>query len=301
MATVSYNGWSNLKPLAVWKERIARFSVMAALGGVACWWAFPAEKVAETGAVGSVVTVAASDAGNALRGAAVIRMCHEQLLAARQKLQTIPAMTACFQKQERIDGALQPVHVMDVKVRREPLAVYMKWQKPDEGQEALWRHGAYDGKILVSPAGWRRKVMPMVKIDPLGDVAMSASKRPVTNMGIWSFVERLLVFVEGDALQDSSIDAVQSEGSEIDGRPCSLFVFERSQPDVDATFQKTLIYFDRELSVPVAFELYRWINESGTPTPRLEESYLFRDLKLDVNHTDADYDHENSAYQFTAK
>ena len=52
-------------------------------------------------------------------------------------------MTAVFQKQERIDGALQPVNVMELKVRHRPLSVYMKWQQPDAGQEVIWRDGAY--------------------------------------------------------------------------------------------------------------------------------------------------------------
>jgi hypothetical protein len=303
MATVPYGDSFTTRPAQGAKRKWWKLAAAAVVGGAGAWWGLtPAPQIEEAG-VAAVVVHHETPAAMAqeVRGAEAIRRCRDALLAAQKKLEASPAMTAVFQKQERIDGKLQPLNVMDVKVRREPLAVYMKWQKPDAGQELIWREGAFDGQILVSPAGWRRKVMPMVKIDPFGDMAMATSKRPITNMGIWNFTNRLLGSLDGDLTRDPSVDVVMTTGDEISGRVCDRYQFELARPSKLAGFQKFIIFVDRTLGVPVACECYRWDEEAKTPTIHLEESYAFRDLNLQAPLTDADFDHANPAYLFTAK
>lgn len=306
MATVSFGGgWDRSERLSGGRSRWWKVALASAVGVVAAgWWLLPAEQAAETGAVADAVKhhspVAGVDAAE-LRGTAAVARCRTLLAEAEQKLDSVPAMSAVFQKQERIDGVLQPVNVMDLKVRREPLSIYMKWRTPDEGQEIIWRDGAFDGKILVCPAGWKRKVMRTVKIDPTSDQAMAVSKRPVTNAGIWNFASRLRHTVDEELMRDPAIEVTLTSGDEISGRPCDRFTFAHPGPAVDGEFQKMLIYVDRTLAVPVACEHYRWAAEGDQFVGRVEESYLFRDLDLTAAHADVDFDERNPAYEFTKK
>jgi len=306
MATVSFGGgWERSERMLSGRSRWWKVAVVTAVGVVAVgWWRLPAEQAAEVVSVADAVVRHApvtGPEGSELRGAAAVARCRALLAEAEQKLDAVPAMTAVFQKQERIDGVLQPVNVMELKVRNKPLNIYMKWRQPDEGQEIIWREGAFDGKILVCPAGWKRKVMRTVKIDPTSDQAMAVSKRPVTNVGIWNFTTRLRNTVDEELMRDPAIDVTLSTGDEISGRPCDRFTFEHPGPAAAGGFRKMLIYVDRSLGVPVACEHYRWAAEGDQFVSRLEESYLFRDLDLAAAHSDADFDERNPAYEFMKK
>ena len=303
MATVPYGSWQQSGQTSGSRRRWLKLAAVAVVGGASAWMLVPGEPVAETGLAGVVSQAAATSAKplEAVQGVAALNRCRELLGTAEKKLAGIPTMSAVFQKQERVEGDLKPLSIMDLKVRHEPLSVYMKWQQPDAGQELIWREGAFDGKIVVCPAGWRRKVMPMVKVDPHGDMAMAVSRRPITNIGIWNFNKRLLETVNGDLTRDLSLQVSQSEGDEISGRPVYRFTFEHAQPSGQSPVQKMVIFYDRTLEVPVAFELYVWSTGGGAPKGQLEESYIFRDLKLDVPLSESDFDHQNPAYAFTAK
>jgi len=305
MATVPLGSdWVESKPVASvrrrrWKLAFAAV-VSAAAGG---WYLFsPGAPVAETGAVASAVVHHAPAAGDSgLRGAAAMDRCRKLLSAAEDRLESVPHMTAVFQKQERIGGKLQPLNVMDLKVRHAPLSVYMKWQAPDEGQEIIWRDGAYDNKIVVCPAGWRRKVVRNVKIDPEGDQALAVSRRPIMNIGIWNFTSRLRRMLDEELMRYPTLEVTQTSGDEISGRPCDRFIFEHPGAAEPDAFQRLVIYIDRTLEVPVACEHYRWTEEAGKPVVHLEESYLFRDLNLTASLDEADFDEKNPAYEFTKK
>jgi hypothetical protein len=303
MATVSAgNGsWDSASSGARSRVRTwIKLLTAAAIGVGVAWWYYGGEPVAPTGAMGGSVHHSAA-AKTSLEGPAAVAKCREMLAAANAKLAGVPTMSAVFHKQERIDGKMQGVNVMELKVRHEPLSIYMKWRSPDAGQQLIWRDGHHDGKILVSPVGWKKKVMPLAKLDPTGDMAMSFSKRPVQNAGVWVFADRLAALLEEELIRDPGVKVRMTEGDEISGRPCALFTFENAAPSEAARFQKILIYIDQVLGVPVACEYYRF-NEDGTkPEPELEESYLFEDLVLGVELSDADFDHANPSLQFGSK
>ncbi len=289
-----------MRPRVPSRRRLRVAAIVVAAAGGTWWYATSGEPVPATGAVGAAVT-SASSTSKSVEGATAVAECRRLLVGAKRKLESVAMMSAVFQKQERIGEKLQPLNVMDLKVRRTPLSIYMKWQQPDAGQQILWKDGAHDGKILVSPAGWKRKIMPVAKIDPHGDMAMNVSRRPVTNLGIWNFTDRMIALVDEELTRDPAVRVAMSEGHEISGRSCRKFSFEHATPSAIVPFQNVTIYLDDVLEVPVACEHHRWSTENGKPAPRLEESYLFRDLVLDVSLTDDDFDHRNPALQFGAK
>lgn len=277
------------------------FLAMVASAGFGGWWlVYGGEDAPATGAVGQALTVSASQSAG-LDGTAAVAELRRVLLDAQAKLESVPLMSAVFQKQERIGDKLQPVNVMELKVRRTPLTVYMKWHEPETGQQIMWQDGLHDNKILVSPAGWKRKVMPLVKIEPTSDMAMAVSKRPVMNAGIWTFTERLMSLIDEELLRDPAVKITMTDGVAISGRACRQFKFEHAAPSSIVQFQNFTIFFDDVLGVPVACEHHRWVVDGPAPKAQLEESYLFRDLTLNAPLTDADFDHQNPALQFGVK
>jgi hypothetical protein len=175
----------------------------------------------------------------------------------------------------------------------------LRWREPNEGREITWREDAHDGQIVVRAGGWRRKIVPLLKIDPLSERAMQYSRRPVTGAGLWSFNARLRQFVEEEAPRGSWRAELLDHVS-IAGRPCYCFQFSADvdpAPEVqgrdvasDHPRRQVVIYIDAELGLPIACERF------GPPTPgapqeaALEESYAFTELQLNPPVSDHEFD-----------
>ena len=173
MATVpAQDGIWNGQRVGVGRRTWLKAAAALAVGAAGAWGFWGGEPVAETGAVGAALSHVA-ETSDKVRGQEAIELCRKYFSDARANLSQIATLSAVFQKQERINDKLQPLNVMDLKVRKTPLSIYMQWQVPDAGQQVLWLDGAHDGKMVVSPAGWKRKLMPMVKIAPDDDMAKS--------------------------------------------------------------------------------------------------------------------------------
>ncbi len=250
------------------------------------------------GASAVAALVAQQVAPGASRDAAA-QFCALLLAEADRKLAQVNAVHAVFRKRERIDGKLQEINVMDLKARRSPKSVYLRWREPNEGREITWQEDAHDGQIVVRVGGWRRKIVPLLKIDPLSERAMQYSRRPVTGVGLWSFNARLRQFVEEEVPRGSWRTELREDVS-LSGRPCYCFKFSaNSEPaseiqaaavNSDQPHRQVLIYIDKELGLPIACERF------GPPTPdalehaALEESYAFTDLQLNLPVSDREFD-----------
>lgn len=230
---------------------------------------------------------------------AAARFCALLLAEADRKLAGVETVHAVFHKRERIGGQLQENNVMDLKVRRSPKSVYLRWQTPNAGREITWQEDAHDGQIVVRVGGWRQKIVPLLKIDPLSERAMQYSRRPVTSIGLWSFNARLRQFVDEDLAHGSWRTELREDAS-LSARPCYCFTFHAAAGqaaeglatvgDVHPPHQRVVIYVDKELGLPIACELYGWPTPAAPDVAPLEESYAFSDLELDRPLSDSDFD-----------
>src|SRR6185295_10348143 len=68
----------------------------------------------------------------------------------------------------------------------------------DVGRQALFVEGQYDDKLQVKLGGKKGTLLPIVKLEPNGPMAMKESRYPVTEMGILQFIEMLLKYRHRD-------------------------------------------------------------------------------------------------------
>jgi hypothetical protein len=303
-----------LRRSASWKRRgyrpllLATTLFSATLGSWAIYKNFIAPEPPSLSPVAALSTTAVpneaaaaaikTDDAPAASHADVVGLCSSLLKQAEQTLSRIDTIQAVFHKQERISGKLQELNVMQLKVRREPMSVYMRWQQPDEGREVIWQVDANDGQILAHPGGWRRKLVPLVKLDPLSERAMESSRRPISSAGLWKFNQRLREFVDDETTRGPHVRAEVSEAAQLGGRPCYCFQFVLLKRLPDLEFHKVVIFVDKELKLPIALEHYGWPTNEAPQTPLLEESYVFNDLKLNPPLADIDFSAENPTYQY---
>lgn len=251
-------------------------------------------------AVDVLLTTAPSGAEAPLGGPLAERCCRLLLDDAVVSLATACDLQAVFHKREQIDGTLQDLNVMEIKVRREPASVYLRWNEPYEGREVIWREGADDGKLLVHGGGWRRRLVPLLKIDPYGERALEYSRRPVTEIGIWNFARRLQTQVAAD-LKRGGLDVSMWHDRLMGGRACYCFELAHRAPGPDAPYQRLEIYIDQATGLPIACQRFNWAPPGGDARGVLDESYVYHELVLNCGLSDADFDPASSHYQFGSR
>lgn len=219
--------------------------------------------------------------------------------------ETVNDYTATIIKRERIKGKLTEHEFVSAKIRNRkvkdgkvvvPFAVYMKFLKPDSiaGREVIWVEGANENKIIAHEAGllgFKRFYLP-----PNGFLAMMGQRYPITDIGIQNLIEELLVRGEDDLKYDECEVKIY-KGANVDKYVCTLIeVIHPVQRDY-FTFHRAHIFIDDALGVPVRYAAWSWPTEPGGE-PVLEEEYTYRNIKLNVGLTDADFDPDNKAYNF---
>ena len=206
-------------------------------------------------------------------------------------------MRAVFQKLERIDGELQALNVMDLKVRREPLSIYLRWHEPYSGRDIVWQEGRDNDQVSVHAGGWRRRIVPLLRIDPNSDQAREYSRRPVTQIGLWNFNRRMLRYVDLGC-KNPNLEVTMTQNVELTDRQCYRFSFVHPQPFESLEYHRVNIYVDKTLGVPVGCELFAFPSEDAPDELVLEESYAFGRLQLGVGFTDIDFSIANPEYEF---
>ncbi|HEV3004100.1 MAG TPA: DUF1571 domain-containing protein [Pirellulales bacterium] len=201
-------------------------------------------------------------------------------------------------KRERIKGKLGEHEAMTLRLRHEPLSVYVRYQVPKrlEGQEVLYVDGRNDGKMLAHPPGLKGKIVRTVPLKTTGRVAMEGNRYPITEVGLKRMAESWLKEYQRDA-KLVRCDTRVLAGAKVGARICTCVEAERRQRHQEAPFQLTKLFIDDELGLPIRYEAYEWHPDSNGK-PLLAEEYSYVDLQLDNGFTDADFDENNSKYGF---
>lgn len=222
-----------------------------------------------------------------------------------ERLQAIRGYQAKITKRERLDGALAKPETMEAKIRRPmgepekraaPFSVYIKFLSPKSvaGREVLWVEGRDNNKMLVREAGFLG-VLPIF-LDPEGSLAMSGSRYPIWEIGFDVLIQRMIEKGTRDRQIGESFVRV-NRWVELDGRPCTLIVIEHPEFQEGFDFQRAEIVIDDELNIPIHYAAYGFPEVDGG-RPLLLEQYTYRDVVLNVELSDTDFDRNNPAYGF---
>ena len=219
----------------------------------------------------------------------------------RPMLAAIRDYTALMDKQENIGGEVQEAQVMEIKVRHEPFSVYIKFRYPQRlnGQQAIFVKGKNNDKLIAHGVGIQR-IAGTQKLDPHGFLAMQGNKYPITEMGILNLVDKLLEVGHKD-IKFGECEVAYHEnvkfGTGDSARECTVIQVKHPVQRPYFTFYEARIFVDKELNLPIRYESYDWPRRTGE-TPKLIEAYTYRNLKINVGLTDADFDQTNPAYAF---
>lgn len=208
--------------------------------------------------------------------------------------------TAVFVKRERVNDKLSPLQRMEMKLLHEPFSVYLKNLEPEAGREVIYAKGRYDDHMIAHAGGLARILVPRLKVDPAGPLALANSRHPITNVGVLNLVRKLVHHREldlGDHESKTVLDTVLHD----DGRLHYRSRHWHPRKSADRLFAYTEVRYDPERLHPVRFEGRDWpesgLMEHEDQCPLLEH-YEYRDLRLNPPLEPIDFDPANPAYEF---
>jgi len=221
-------------------------------------------------------------------------------------LDTVPDYTATFSKQEYVGGSLSDNQVINLKCRHQPFSVYMKWVVGDKGQELLYVDGENDQKMLVKMGGLKGRLMPTLKLDPHGSLAMQESRYPITKAGIKALAEEIIGFRKKDLAENLNTECVMLSDQKFDGKSCYCFIAHFANAKESPTYRKSVIYIDEKTCLPVFVRGFGWPQEEGLASASPEEldeqtlieSYSFTDINLKSELATTEFSEKNSDYRF---
>jgi Protein of unknown function (DUF1571) len=228
-----------------------------------------------------------------------------RLKAGRAQFSRLAGYTATMAKQERVGSDLLEEITYGVKVRQQPFSVYLKWQTGAEaGKEVLYVDGTNENQLLVHLGGIKGRILPALKIDPFGSLALAHSRYPITKLGILALADTLIDRRELEMRENVTVHVEQRPDADVEGRRCAVYIFEDTDPAQSPVYRKSVQYIDQQWNVPLRVANYTWpepgkhLDGPALDEATLIEYYMYSEVAIDAHLTDADFDRANEEYRF---
>lgn len=212
----------------------------------------------------------------------------------------IPDYTATLYKQERIGGELLEGQTVAIKLRHEPFSVYMKWLTGDRGRQVIYVDGQNDDNMLVQLGGIKGRLLGTLTIDPRSSQAMSETRHSITGAGLLALARKTLEYRHRDLERGEGCQCEIHDNQTHNDRPCYVFVTTWDSPEFNDTYRKSVLYIDKELSMPVCVQNYTWAVDANPETldeDTLIEFYSYSDIQIEQDLADGDFDRTNRSYR----
>jgi hypothetical protein len=231
-----------------------------------------------------------SDAEHAI--ARALRLIGE----CQSRYQTVVDYTCTFYKRERIDGQMSDLHVMRMKVRTAPRSIYLKFQQPAAGREAIYIVGRNGGKILAHDVGLNKLLGGTIELEPTGARAMENCRHPISEAGIGPLLDTLERRWSEELSPENSVLTFHDD---MLVGPYRCTMIESTHPAYQRHFlyHKVRVFIDQAAGLPIRFEAYDW-PKARQSAGALAEEYSYMNLKLNVGLRDIDFDVANPNYSF---
>jgi hypothetical protein len=195
--------------------------------------------------------------------------------------------TVTFHKRERIGGDLRQQEDIDMKVRHLPVfSVYMKWKTVNVGQRLVYNVEASPDRMWVKFGG-ARALLPAVKIDPTGDMAMRETRHPVTQAGILAMAERIIAHRRDELEGRVPVVCIRTQDGVVDDRPCYCFEFRYQSRDTSPVYRISRIMIDTRYHIPLRAVNHTWssdeqVSAESPAEETLIEEYMFSRFNFGV-------------------
>ncbi len=235
-----------------------------------------------------------------LEGVPAKQLLLDFLIRAARQLDQVEGYTANFRRQERINDELNSEQLLTLKVRHRPFSVYLKFQEPDNGKEALYAEGQHDNKVIANLGGLARRFVPRLPLDPEGPVALSENRHPITEAGLANLTHKLVHYRKLDLL-DSRAETILDQFEDEQGVLWYRSLHTHPEQTEERPFARVEVLYCTNTLLPLQIRNYDWPKsgkyEDGQSV-QLAERYHYEDLDLEATLSALDFDAANPDYSF---
>lgn len=234
---------------------------------------------------------------HAIHGSLVALKLHVALLElGRYRIGAVPDYTAKFVKQERVDGALQDLQTIQLKLRHQPFSVYMKWlEGGDEGRQVLFVQGENDDQLQVRLGGIKSR-LPVMRLAPTCASAMQESRHPITEMGLSELAAQVHKYRSRDCSLTRGVRWEMLPDQKHFDRDCDCWIVEYDDPQIEPIYRKMITCVDKELALPISVRNFGWPDEgvetsdaAALDAATLIEYYGYTEIRFEARLSDADF------------
>jgi len=219
----------------------------------------------------------------------------EILKQAQESFNQVNDYSAIFIKKQRLGDIIPklidriPAEEQIYTKYKKPFCIYYKWISPDPGKEVIYVDGKNNNK-LIAHAGGAMSLFPISKwLSPTDPLAMSNNKYPITRSGIGNMIKSLIDQYEL-AKSNNELNTFYMGEEILDGK--NTIVIGRRLPKKEQyACYLSIVNIDTETKLPIRVISYNW-------ELNLEESYYYKNLKINQGLTDEDFNPNNTKYKF---
>ena len=225
----------------------------------------------------------------------VITRMLADLAAARSRAAELSSYTAVLEMQEEVDNTLRPLDRIQIKIRREPFSVYMRWNETE--QEVLFADGRYDNRLLVKPTKGLAVLKRLWRLDPNCRMAKQNCRYPITASGIENLAARIQEFY---AARDdwSAVAACSVSDATVAESDVRAYEIRFQSKEVSSEYLGSRFCFDKNTGLLISVDNFGW---SDTGQPRLIEHYAYHTINTAKALQEEDFAETNPEYGFVAR
>jgi hypothetical protein len=197
--------------------------------------------------------------------------------------------TCTFTRQEMRKGTLSGEEVGEMKVRSNPVGVYVRFARPEAiaGMEVAYT-GRKSLKVRYRPAGTAGS-RGFQTLDTDDAKFLSANRHPVTEWTMAAGIERVASAVAREKTLNNPVEVYTGE-YQFAGRNVIRYEVLTRRPHAFRYAHRMLVYVDKDTKLPLRFESYDQ-PKSGAAVGDLLEAYSFSDVKLNVGIGESAFDY----------
>ncbi|WP_169977565.1 DUF1571 domain-containing protein [Tautonia rosea] len=234
---------------------------------------------------------------DALEGPRAKQLLNRALADLVTRLETLSGYEATIWRHERVNGRWLMEQTLQLKVRHEPVSVYMKDIGRPKGCEIIYVDGLRNGKLITHTGGGLLGMfLPPIEVEPHSSLAMSQSRFPITEAGVLPVARMLLSHVQR-ALHDLDASVTLDRITDDEGQPLYRSLHHYASASPDRPFARFEVHYDPETLLPRAYSFHDWPDAPGAE-PVLGGRYVIETFDPSIVLSDEDFDPTNPGYNF---
>ena len=205
----------------------------------------------------------------------------DMLGEARTAYSKMRDYSGTYTRQERLNGSLSAQQVGEMKMRVNPVGVYVRFAMPDlvSGMEVAYSGAKRNAKVRYRQAGAAgRKGVLRLEVD---DAKFLADNRhPVTEWGMGPILELIATSTAREKTLNNPVETFTSD-YQFTNRNVTKYEILMRRPHALRYAARMVVFIDKETKLPIRYEAYDE-PKAGALVGDVTEVYSFTDMKYNT-------------------